>query len=96
MQCEESGVGESQGNAAVEWAMLGDRVDDGSFVHAAQDFYDVKFEIKYWVRVFAVEYSAQFVDRVQHSRTVYVLRNGPPHERKLSPRCGGEKIETKV
>ena len=28
VQFEESGVGESQGNAAVEWAILGDRVDD--------------------------------------------------------------------
>ena len=28
VQFEESGVGESQGNAAIEWAILGDRVDD--------------------------------------------------------------------
>ena len=55
-----------------------------SFVHAAQDFYDVKFEMRHLVRVFAVECSAQFVNRVQHSRTVYVLRNGRPHERKIS------------
>ena len=30
VQFEESGVGESQGNAAVEWAMLGDRGRDRS------------------------------------------------------------------
>ena len=59
-----------------------------TFVHAAQEFHDVKFEIRYLVRVFAVEYSAQFVNRAQHSRTVYVLRNGRPHERKFAPFAG--------
>ena len=56
-----------------------------SFVHAAQDFHDVKFEMRYLVRVFAVEYSVQFVNRVQHSRTVYELRKGQPHTRKFAP-----------
>ena len=95
VQFEESGVGESQGNAAVEWAIWGDRVDDKD-VRARSPGISVKFEIRYLVRVLAVKYSAQFVNRAQRSRTVCELRKGQPHERKCPHRCGGEKIQTKV
>ena len=59
-----------------------------TFVHAAQEFNDVMFEMRYLVRVLAVEYSAQFVNRAQHSRTVYELRKGQPHKRQFSPFAG--------
>ena len=65
-------------------------------LHASQEFHDVKFEMRYLVRVLAVKYSAQFVNRAQRSRTVCELRKGQPHERKFPHRCGGEKIQTKV
>ena len=84
MQFEESGVGESQGNAAVEWAILGDRVDDKD-VRARSQGISVKFEVRYLVRIFAVEHSAQFANRAQQRRTVCELRKSRPHERKFAP-----------
>ena len=94
VQFEESGVGESQGNAAIEWVILGDRVDDKD-VRARSPGISVKFEIRYLVRVFAVEYSAQFVNRAQRSRTMYELRKSRPHERKFAPRAAEKRSRQK-
>ena len=82
VQFEESGVGENQGNAAVEWTISGDRVDDKD-VRARSPRISVKFEVRYLVRVFAVEYSAQFV------------KKSTTREKICGPR-GGEKIQTKI
>ena len=94
VQFEENGVGESQGNAAIEWVILGDRVDDKD-VRAGNPGISVKFEIRYLVRVFAVEYSAQFVNRSQRSRTMYELRKSRPHERKFAPRAAEKRSRQK-
>ena len=104
VQFEESGVGESQGNAVVERAIWEIESMARTLVHAAQDFHDVKFELAHPVRIFAVEYSAQFLNRAQRAvkdkRTAYELRKGRPYKRKLpggdvSP-SGGEEDEVLV
>ena len=60
-----------------------------TLVHAAQEFHYVKLELTHPVRVFAVEYSAQLINRAQRAvkdkRTAYELRKGRPHKRKLPP-----------
>ena len=58
-------------------------------VHTAQEFHDVKLEPAHLVRIFAVEYSAQPVNRAQQAVKDYSkafgLRKGRPHMRKLQP-----------
>ena len=82
VQFEESGVGESQGNAVVEQAILEIESMTRTLVHAAHKFHDVKLELTHPVRVLAVEYSAQLKNRAQRAvkdnRTAYELRKGRP------------------
>ena len=89
VQFEESVVGESQGNAVVERAIWEIESMTRTLVHAAQDFHDVKLELTHPVRIFAVEYSAQLLNRAQRAvkdnRTAYELRKGGPYKRKLPP-----------
>ena len=89
VQFEESGVGESQGNAVVERAIWEIESMTRTLLHAAQDFHDVKLELMHPVRIFAVEYSAQLLNRAQRAvkdnRTAYELRKGRPYKRKLPP-----------
>ena len=89
VQFEGSGVGESQGNAVVERAIWEIESMTRTLVHAAQNFHDVKLELTHPVRIFAVEYSAQFLNRAQRAvkdnRTAYELRKGRPYKRKLPP-----------
>ena len=67
-----------------------------TLVHAAQDFHDVKLELTHPVWIFAVEYSAQLLNRAQRAvkdnRTAYELRKGRPYKRKLPPVCGGSDV----
>ena len=83
VQFEESGVGESQGNAVVERAIWEIESMTRTLVHAAQEFHDAKLELTHPVRVFAVEYSARLINRAQRAgkdnRTAYELRKGRPH-----------------
>ena len=55
VQFEESRVGESQGNAAVQRAMWNIKSMTRTHVHTAQEFHDVKLEPAHLVRIFAVE-----------------------------------------
>ena len=100
VQFEESGVGESQGNAVVERAIWEIELMTTTLVHAAQEFQDVKLELTYLVRVFAVECQAQLINRAQRAvkdnRTAYELRMCRPFKRKRPPfadRCVAEKRE---
>ena len=87
VQFDESGVGESQGNAVVERAIWELESMTLTLVHAAQDFHDVKLELPHPVRIFVVEYSAQLLNRAQRAvtdnRTVCELRKGRLYKRKL-------------
>ena len=89
VQFEESGVGESQGNAVVERAIWEIESMTRTLVHAAQDFHDVKLELTHPVRIFAFEYSSQLLNRAQRAvkdnRTAYELRKGRPYKRELPP-----------
>ena len=108
VQFEESGVGESQGNAVVERAIWEIESMTRTLVHAAQDFHDVKLKLTHPVRIFAVECSAQLLNRAQRAvkdnRTAYELRKGRPYERKFPPfaeavmylRVGREEDEAEV
>ena len=80
VQFEESGVGESQGNAVVERAIWEIESMTRTLVHAAQDFHDVKLELTHPVRIFAVDQRA-----VKDNRTAYEPRKGRPYKRKLPP-----------
>ena len=108
VQFEESGVGESQGNAVVERTIWEIESMTRTLVHAAQDFHDVKLKLTHPVRIFAVEYSAQLLSRAQRAvkdnRTAYELRKGRPYKRKFPPFAeavmylwvGGEEDEAEV
>ena len=58
-------------------------------MHTAQEFHGVKLELAHLVRIFAVEDSAQPVNRAQQAvkdcRKAYGLRKGRPHMRKPQP-----------
>ncbi len=89
VQFEESGVGESQGNAMVERAIWEVESMARTLVHAAQELHGVKFELTHPIRVFAVEYASQLINRgqraIKDNRTAYELRKGRPYRRKLPP-----------
>ena len=64
---EESGVGESQGNAVVERAIWEIELVTRTLVHAAQDSHDAKLELTHPVWVFAVECSALLINLAQQA-----------------------------
>ena len=86
---EKSRVGEIEGNAVVQRAVWNIKSVTRTHVHTAQDFHDVKLELAHLVRIFAVEDSAQPVNRAQQAvkdcRKAYGLRKGRPHMRKPQP-----------
>ena len=108
MPFEKSGVGESQGNAVVERAIWDIESMTRTLVHAAQEFHDAKIEKStHPVRVFAVEYSAQPINRAQRGEgqqdsvratqvpTIQEKTSAVCASSDVSP-CGREKRETKV
>jgi len=88
-QIEESGVGESQGNAMVERAIWEVESMARTLAHAAEELHGVKFNLMHPIRVFAVEYASQLLNRgqkaIKDNRTAYELRKGRPYKRKLPP-----------
>ena len=82
VQMEESGVGESQQNAIVERAIWEVESMNRTLVHAAQELHDVTLKLTHPVRVFAIEYASQLLNRghraIKDNRTAYELRKGRP------------------
>eukprot|EP00971_Amphidinium_carterae_P260038 5159390-Amphidinium_carterae.1 len=75
---EESGVGESQQHAIVERAIWEVESMARTLMFAAFELHDAKFPLDQPLRVYAVEYGAQLLNRGQRSvkdgRTAYELR----------------------
>ena len=87
VKMEESGVGESAQNAIVERAIWEVESMARVLCHAASELHGVQFPLTHPIRVFAVEYASQLLNRSQRSskdnRTAYELRKGRPYRRKL-------------
>ena len=87
IQPEESGVGESQSNAVVERAIWDIESMARTLVHAAKELHGCDFPLQHSIRVFAIEYAAQLLNRgqkaIKDNRTAYELRKGRPYRRKL-------------
>ena len=87
VQMVESGVGESAQNGVVERSIWEVESMTRTLCHAAQEFHGVTLELTHPVRVWAVEYASQLLNRSQRSlkdnRTAYELRRGKPFRRKL-------------
>ena len=105
---EESGVGESQGNAVVEVAIWEIESMTRTLVHATQEFHDAKLELTHLVRVFcgrelgtahkscsAVGERQQDSVRATQGSSIQEKTSAFCGSSDVSP-CGGEKSWTTV
>ena len=86
---EESGTAESQQNAVVERAIWEIQSTARTLVHACLEHHRVQVPLKHPLRIYAVEYAGQLLNRSQRAakdnRTAYEIRKGKPYRRKLPP-----------
>ncbi|CAK0871008.1 unnamed protein product [Prorocentrum cordatum] len=86
---EESGTSESQQNAVVERAIWEVQSTARTLVHACLEHHRVQVPLKHPLRIYAVEYAGQLLNRsrraAKDNRTAYEIRKGKPYRRKLPP-----------
>ncbi|CAK0797196.1 unnamed protein product [Prorocentrum cordatum] len=86
---EESSTSESQQNAVVERAIWEVQSTARTLVHACLEHHRVQVPLKHPLRIYAVEYAGQLLNRSQpaakDSRTACEIRKGKTYRRKLPP-----------